>query len=163
MKIKDLLALTPKLGDGELLTPQPSLENMVREYYARLVGPGEQAEIFTAAYLARIVEASDADIAAPTTRAEAPADPAPRPRDEQPREEAVKPKAEADQKPGESQPMRDPFDVLASIGIDLKVGGVDVLGGLKHGADGGSFLPLATGLMGVALAAVAGAEAKRGK
>lgn len=163
MKIKDLLALTPKLGDGDLVTPQPSLESMVREHYTRLVGAGEQAEIFTAAYLGRIVEAADADVAAPTTRAEAPAEPAPRPHAERPREEAARPKAEAEQKPGESQPMRDPFDVLASIGIDLTVGGVDVLGGLKHGAEGGSFLPLATGLMGVALAAVGAAEAKRGK
>lgn len=164
MKTKELLALTPKLGDGALLTPQPSLESMVREYYARLVGPGEQAEIFTAAYVERIAAMGDADAGVRPTTTEAPKAEAvggEAPETEAPRSERTaagggEARAEAPQ----AKPVN-PFEVFEHIGLDLKIGDIDVLGGLKRSSQGESIAPLAAGLMGVVLTAIAKSESNR--
>lgn len=166
MKIKELLALTPKLGDGELLTPQPSLEAMVREYYTRLVGAGEQAEILTGTYLRRIAEMADAGIGqAPTAEGAKPEQPEPAaPKAEAPRAQAQHADAtrpQADRPEQEAPKPVNPFEVFEHIGLDLKIGDIDVLGGLKRSSQGESIAPLAAGLMGVVLTAIAKSESNR--
>lgn len=173
MKIEDLLKINPRLGDGALLTPQPSIEQIVRDHYERLVGKGGDSDALTTAYLTAIVAArgivaetqsEPAPQAEPAAAApEKPVDPAPRteaPRREAPRQDP--PRAETAQRPGESQPMRDPLDLFKAIGLDVSVAGVDVMKGLRTGSEGGSMMPLATGLAGALLGVLASAEKRRG-
>jgi hypothetical protein len=172
MKIEDLLTFNPRLGEGALLTPQPSIEQILRDHYERLVGKGGDSEALTSAYMAAMVAAASAEAPAPTqpetaaaadepvhpaARQEAPRSEAPR---EAPREEA--PRAEAGQRPGDTRPMRDPLDLFKAIGLDVSVAGVDVMKGLRQGSEGGSMMPLATGLAGALLGVIATAERRKG-
>jgi hypothetical protein len=273
MDIEAILNHRPKLTDGPLITPQPSIEDIVQEHYARLAGDAEGRELANA-YLARIAEHAgrSADEAAPATVHEpaAPANdvsghraapdktaartlvralvdasarsfgPATRlqlereklrwaaddrlvaiypalalsdaegglsshdesqmsmrsilrglvsdkvlsydgsryaiagetpetPRAETRREEAPASDDAATAQPADeaAQAPADPFaglrDVFREVGLDMKVGDVDLSGGISRISKGGSAIPLMTGLAGVLIGAIATAEARRPK
>jgi hypothetical protein len=78
MNVRTLLSHEPRLGDNPALTPQPSLEAIVRLHYDRMFGEGQGA-IMADMYLDRIRDAAgtttEGDAAAPTGAATAPSGP----------------------------------------------------------------------------------------
>lgn len=273
MDIEAILNHRPKLTDGPLVTPQPSIEDIVQEHYARLAGDAEGRELANA-YLARIGEhaargqaetprAADHEPAAPANdvsghraapdktpartlvramvdaavRSSGPvtrlqlqrelqrwmqderlvaiypalamtdaegglsshdesqmsmrsilkglvadkvlafdgstytlADPAmDGTRQESHRKERAAPEQPAAEEAAEEAVPEavDPFagirEVFREVGLDMKVGDVDLSGGISRISKGGSAIPLMTGLAGVLIGAIATAEARRPK
>lgn len=271
MVIDEILAHGPKLTDGPLVTPQPSITDIVHQHYARIAGEVEGRQLADA-YLERITErfaaaapeahapandtAPSAATAAPRSGAHAPApdktpartllhalvqasqkagvpatvievERARRRWAEDARLVAIYPalgltdaeggisdnvespmsvrsllrglvhdgflvvdqgryavaagqrkagrttSSEADAaRPGEgpaerTAPAPDPMagirEVFRDVGIDLKIGDVDLIGGMRRVSEGGSAAPLLTGLAGVVIGAIAAAEARRPK
>lgn len=272
MDIEAILNHRPKLTDGPLVTPQPSIEDIVQEHYARLAGNAEGREL-ASAYIARIDEYAGSSVAAPEPAAAQPSAPAvdvsghraapdktpartlvramvdaavrssgPATRlqlqrdlqrwrqderlvsiypalamtdaegglsvhDESQmsmrsilkglvadkvlaydgsrytlagaqdeahhaatgRDESARPEEAADaSRPEErTQPEADPFagirEALKDVGFDMKVGDVDLSGGISRISKGGSAIPLMTGLAGILIGAIATAESRRPK
>lgn len=272
MDIEAILNHRPKLTDGPLVTPQPSIEDIVQEHYARLAGNVEGRELANA-YLARIGEYAGSTTAAPEPAAAQPSAPAndvsghraapdktpartlvramvdaavrssgpvtrlqlqrdlqrwkqderlvtiypalamtdaegglsihdesqmsmrsilkglvadkvlaydgsrytlagaegEAPRAAPRQEESARPEqtAEAARPEEPARPEADPFagirEALKDVGIDMKVGDVDLSGGISRISKGGSAIPLMTGLAGVVIGAIAAAEARRPK
>lgn len=154
--------------DGSVFEASPEL----RRSYANggLIGDRDQANAFVISMISDghiesigegYVARARNEATQPAPKAEAPKEAGPQPKAEAPRGDAPKPEA-----PKPEAPRTDPLfaglgALLGDIGVDLKVGNVDIVSGVEKASRTGNVGPLVAGLAGVLLTAVASADSRK--
>ena len=154
--------------DGSVFDASPEL----RRSYANggLMGDRDQAtafvitlvsdghiESFGDGYVARAKE--EPTKASP--KADAPRERAPDPKQETPRHDDPKPQAAKPEAPRSDPLFAGLGALLGEVGVDLKVGNVDIVSGVEKASRTGNVGPLVAGLAGVLLSAVATADSRK--